>query len=61
MNRFIRHATVCFAILVPVVALAGQEPVDGFAARTFTGASGTTLPYRLFIPDAKARRPCTGG
>ena len=32
-----------------------QEPVDGFLARTYTGAAGETMPYRLFIPDQAAR------
>jgi predicted peptidase len=32
-----------------------QESVDGFVARSYTGATGTTLPYRLFIPDAAVR------
>ena len=33
-----------------------QDVVDGFVARTFKGANGVTLPYRLFVPEQK-----TGG
>src|SRR5688500_15210127 len=32
-----------------------QDSVDGFLARTYTGAAGETMPYRLFIPAAAAR------
>ena len=32
-----------------------QDVVDGFAGRTHVGAAGTKLPYRLFVPDARAR------
>ena len=34
-----------------------QDVVDGFAPRTFKGANGVTLPYRLFVPDARSRGP----
>ena len=33
-----------------------QDVVDGFVARSFKGANGVTLPYRLFVPERK-----TGG
>jgi len=33
-----------------------QDSVDGFLARTYTGAAGATMPYRLFIPDAAVRQ-----
>ena len=33
-----------------------QDSVDGFLARTYTGAAGATLPYRLFIPPAAVRQ-----
>ena len=32
------------------------ELVDGFAARMYESRSGATLPYRLFVPSADARR-----
>lgn len=32
-----------------------QDSVDGFAARTLVGSSGTVMPYRLFIPDETKR------
>lgn len=55
MNRFLRCAAVACACLVPVVAFAEQDSVDGFLARTYTGGTGETMPYRLFIPAAAAR------
>ena len=44
--------TICMA----VCARAGQDVVEGFTGRTFTAANGETMPYRLFIPDAGARK-----
>src|SRR5712691_3025569 len=35
--------------------VAAQEAHDGFAPRWFTGATGSTMPYRLFVPPASAR------
>ena len=35
--------------------VAAQDLVDGFVARSFKGANGDTMPYRLFVPDATAR------
>jgi len=32
-----------------------QDVVDGFAARTFVGANGGRMPYRIFVPDAQQR------
>ena len=34
----------------------GAQDVDGFAARSFKGANGATLRYRLFIPSAEPRK-----
>jgi len=55
--------TICSAIALTAVTLctpssarAGQDVIDGFAARTFTAANGKTMPYRLFVPDADARK-----
>jgi predicted peptidase len=44
--------TVCMA----ASARADQDVIDGFTARTFTTANGQTMPYRLFVPDAGARK-----
>jgi predicted peptidase len=44
---------LCLAV---AIAAASQDAVDGFAARSFTAANGDTMPYRLFVPDAGARR-----
>lgn len=33
-----------------------QDPVDGFAARSYRSRTGATLPYRLFVPSPDARR-----
>lgn len=40
-------------VLAPATSHA--QAVDGFQPRTFTGSGGTTMPYRLFVPDAQAR------
>ena len=52
--------TVCLSTLVALLVAtpgAGQENVDGFLARTFRGADGTTMPYRLFLPADTATGP----
>jgi poly(3-hydroxybutyrate) depolymerase len=33
-----------------------QDPIDGFAARTYVSRNGASMPYRLFIPSPEARR-----
>lgn len=43
------------ALLVVAPSAAGAQNVDGFAARSFNGANGVTMLYRLFIPTAQAR------
>jgi len=35
--------------------VAAQEPLDGFSARTFQGATGVKMPFRLFVPHEEAR------
>ena len=47
-------AAVPLLVLAPSVA--GAQDVDGFAARSFNGANGVTMRYRLFIPSAEARK-----
>ena len=37
-------------------AVSAQSVVDGFVARSFKTATGVTMPYRLFIPEADARK-----
>jgi predicted peptidase len=44
------------ALLVVAPSAAGAQDVDGFAARSFNGANGVTMLYRLFIPSAEARK-----
>jgi predicted peptidase len=49
-------SALAFAFMISSVAPSrAQNVVDGFAARTFKSANGETLPYRLFVPDSKAR------
>jgi len=43
-------------MVITAPAVAGQVAGDGFVARSFTAASGEAMPYRLFIPDAAARK-----
>ena len=44
------------ALLVLALSAAGAQDVDGFAARSFKGANGVTMLYRLFIPSAEPRK-----
>jgi predicted peptidase len=37
-------------------AVSAQDAVDGFVARSFRAPTGTTMPYRLFIPETDARK-----
>jgi predicted peptidase len=57
MRLFTLPAVVLVAALAAVSAASrqAQEPVDGFSSRSFTGTGGVTMPYRLFVPDARAR------
>jgi predicted peptidase len=47
-------AAVASLVLAP--SAAGAPDVDGFAARSFKGANGVTMLYRLFIPSAEPRK-----
>jgi predicted peptidase len=49
-------ALAAFTLCTAASARAGQDVIEGFAVRTFTTADGDTMPYRLFIPDAGARK-----
>jgi predicted peptidase len=49
------RGVIASLLLLAVAPCHAQNTVDGFVARTFTSPGGTSLPYRLFIPDAKAR------
>ena len=40
----------CLALLVLAPQSEAQDLVDGFAARTFVGVNGRSMPYRLFVP-----------
>jgi predicted peptidase len=44
-------AAVASLVLAP--SAAGAQDVDGFAARSFKGANGVTMIYRLFNPGAQ--------
>lgn len=48
-------ALVVWVIALGVASSNAQSVVDDFAPRTFVGANGMTMPYRLFVPEAKAR------
>jgi predicted peptidase len=49
-------AVVTLLILAAPVTSVAQDVVDGFVARSFKAASGVTMPYRLFIPQADVRK-----
>lgn len=49
-------AVAACAVMTAAPAPAAQDVVDGFVARSFTAANGQPMPYRLFIPDAGARK-----
>lgn len=56
-----RRLMAAWLVLLGMPALqpeapAPQEPLDGFVARTYRSASGVSMPYRLFVPSAEARR-----
>lgn len=55
--RLIRAMASSVALLAMLAAAPSfaQDVVDGFVPRTFSGAKGATLPYRLFIPEAANR------
>ena len=48
-------ALACVLIALAPELRATQDAVDGFVARSFTGNGGVTMPYRLFVPDARVR------
>ena len=48
-------AFVACAVVLSASVSQAQDVVDGFAARTFVGTNGTSLPYRIFVPDVKVR------
>lgn len=54
LSRSIVAFVAAFAVL-PIATSAAQDVVDGFVGRSYTGASGVAMPYRLFVPDARAR------
>lgn len=54
VTRSIR-ISVAFLGLFGAATSQAQDSVDGFLARTYTGAAGASMPYRLFIPDAAVR------
>lgn len=43
------------AVLLISTPATGQEVVDGFAGRVHDGTSGISMPYRLYVPDQRAR------
>ena len=47
--------SVAFLGLFGAATSPAQDSVDGFLARTYKGAAGASMPYRLFIPDAAVR------
>jgi predicted peptidase len=55
-SRRVMTTVATLAILLCASIGQAQEVVDGFAARTFVGADGVRMPYRLFVPDQQARR-----
>jgi predicted peptidase len=56
MRRLASSLALVAALTVAAAATShAQDVVDGFVGRSFTGANGVTMPYRLFVPDARAR------
>lgn len=51
----IPRALAAALLLASVTPAAGQDVVDGFAGRVLETVSGTSMPYRLFVPDPAAR------
>jgi predicted peptidase len=49
------RGVIASLLLLAIAPCYAQKAVDGFLPRTFTGASGANLPFRLFVPDATAR------
>ena len=49
------RGVIASLLLVAVAPCYAQDAVDGFQSRTFNATNGTTLRYRLFVPDAAAR------
>src|SRR5262245_32013327 len=52
--RVVPSFIACLTLCAPVMGEA-QDVVDGYASRTFAGAKGTRMPYRLFVPDERSR------
>jgi len=50
-------AALLLSFLVLTLAPRPAQDVDGFVARTFKGANGVTLPYRLYVPGERSRGP----
>src|ERR1051326_4460994 len=54
--------TRALVVAVAAAAIGGtsarpvQEVVDGFVARSFKSSSGATMPYTVFIPNARASK-----
>jgi predicted peptidase len=53
--QWIEAILIVTAMIVAAAPSRAQHTVDGFEDRSFRGASGTEMPYRLFIPSAPAR------
>ena len=51
----LRFVLAVASFVLALSAVRAQD-VDGFAARSFTGENGVTMPYRLFMPGAEARK-----
>ena len=50
-NKRIIAISFCLLLNYLSISLFAQDVEQDFEARLFTGASGTEMPYRLFIPD----------
>jgi len=50
-----RTIVIALVIVCGASVCQAQDVVDGFAARTFVGANGVRMPYRIFVPDQKHR------
>src|SRR5258706_466437 len=50
-----RRMVSCRGGGVSTGAVPSEPPVDGFAARRYSGPAGESMPYRLFVPRAYDR------
>ena len=53
LMRIITAFVAC--VIAGAASVSAQDTVDGYAPRTFVGANGMKMPYRIFVPDEQRR------